>query len=128
VNRAAACAGAAGDLTELVWRLGQVHETLSQHARAPAGDFDGVSAVTYRIHSSHSAGAVAALASDVALLAGALAALGRALSEVDELRALADGLPVAEAAEVRARAGARERLAQTDWRAAVTDFDRRRGS
>ena len=126
MNAAAACASAAADLTELTWRLGQAHETLTQQAQAPATDFGGVSGEAYRIHASHSAAMVAELASDVALLAGALAALGRAFAEVAELRALADGLPAAEAAEVRERADAREHRAQADWRTAVAEYEQRR--
>jgi hypothetical protein len=126
VNAAAACAAAAADLTELTWRLGQVHETLTEQARTPATDFGGVSGVSYRIHASHSAVAVAELASDVALLAGGLAALGRALADVAGIRAIAAGLPAAEAAEARARADAREHRAQADWRSAVAEYEQRR--
>lgn len=126
MNAAAACAAAAADLTELTWRLGQAHETLAQQAKTPATDFGGVSGEAYRIHASHSAAVVAELASDVALLAGALAALGRAFAEVAELRAVADGLPEGEAAEVRARADAREHRAQVDWRTAVAEYEQRR--
>ena len=126
MNAAAACAAAAADLTELTWRLGQAHETLTQQARTPATDFGGVSGDAYRTHASHSAAGVAELASEVALLAGALAALGRAFAEVAELRALADGLPATEAAEVGARADEREHRAQGDWRTAVAEYEQRR--
>ena len=126
MNPAAACGAAAGDLTELTWRLMQVNEALSEQARTPPGVFGGVSGEAYRIHASHSAAAVAELASDVALLAGALAALGRALADVAELRALADGLPSDEAAEVRERADAREHDAQATWRTAVVGYEQRR--
>lgn len=126
MNPAAACAVAAGDLTELTWRLMQVDEALTEQARTPPADFGGVSGEAYRIHASHSAASVTQLASDVALLAGALAALARALGDVAEHRALADGLPADEGADVRERADAHERRAQADWRTAVAEFEQRR--
>ncbi len=128
VTSAAACAAAAGDLTELTWRLLQVHDTLTEQVQTSAGDFGGVSGEAYRVHASHSAAGVAGLASDVALLAGALAALGRELADVAELRALAEGLPADAAAEARRRADRREERAQAGWRTAAADFQQRRGS
>jgi len=126
VSAASACAAASGDLTELTWRLLQAHDTLAEQGRTPDRVFGGVSGEAYRIHASHSAASVAELASDVALLAGALAALGRALADVAELRALADGLPPDEAAQIRGRADSRERRAGADWRTAVSVYVQRR--
>ena len=123
VTAAVACGAAAADLTELAWRLLQVHDTLIEQVRTSARDVGGVSGEAYRVHASHSAGSVAGLASDVALLAGALAALGRALADVTELRALADEMASDEAADVRRQADDREVRAQARWRAAVADFE-----
>lgn len=126
MSAASACTAASRDLTELTWRLLQVHDTLTEQVRTPDSVFGGVSGEAYRVHASHSAASVVELASDVALLAGALAALGRTLADVAELRALADGLPPGAAAETRGRADERQRLAQADWRTAVSAYEQRR--
>ena len=65
---------------------------------------------------------LATAASDLALLAGALAQLGRELEAVHELRRTARRLPPQEAADVRRRADHRERRAQAAWRAAIVRY------
>ncbi|MGH3345466.1 MAG: hypothetical protein ACRDO4_00665, partial [Nocardioides sp.] len=79
------CAAAAADLTELVTRLGAAYDALVRQSRMPETDFGGLSGDAFRDYASHSADAVADAASDLALLAAALARLGRELEAVAEL-------------------------------------------
>jgi len=120
VNR---CASAAGDLTELVLRLGEASEALARQSRMPEDDFGGESGDAFRSRAARSADTVAEAASDLALLAAALAALGRALEHAAELQAMARRLPPDEAAEARGRADEGERRAQADWRTAVAGYE-----
>lgn len=116
------CIAAAGDLTELVTRLGAACEALARQSRMPEDDFGGEAGDAFRVHAARSADSVAEAASDLALLAAALAALGRGLESAAELRATARRLPPDQAAETRARADEQERRAQADWRAAVAGY------
>ena len=66
---------------------------------------------------------MAGAASDLALLAGALAALGRELAAAEEIRDLAAGSPPERARELRLRARDVEDHAQDRWRAAVASYE-----
>jgi len=94
-------------------------------SRLPEDDFGGLSADAYRRHAARSAVTVAGVGSDLALLAGALAALGRELAAAEQLRDLASGSPPERADELRGRAGDVERRAQDRWRAAVASYEGR---
>jgi hypothetical protein len=117
------CARAASALTELVTRLGDARRTLDRHSQMPESDFGGEAGSVFRDGASRTADVLAAAASDIALLAGALARLGRELDAVHELRRTAGSLPPQEAADVRRRVDQRERRAQAAWRSAVTRYD-----
>ena len=110
-----ACARAASDLTMVVSRLQRAGRALARQSRLPSGDFGGLSGDAYRRHADESAHTVAGLASDVALLAGALAALGRALDDAEGLREAGFG----------ARAHDVERRAQESWREAMARYEGR---
>lgn len=116
------CVQAAGALTELVTRLVDARRTLDRLARMPESDFGGRAGSAFRDGVLRSADSLSAAASDIALLAGALARLGRELEVVHELRRTASRLPPHEAADVRRRADDRERRAQADWQTAATRY------
>jgi hypothetical protein len=120
------CVAAARDLTELVVRLGAAHETLVRQSRMQEADFGGRAGDAFRGHASRSADWVAEAASDLALLAAALARLGRELESVAELRAAAERLTPGQAVGARSGADERERRAQSDWRTAVAGYEQRR--
>ncbi len=116
------CARAASALTELVTRLGDARQALDRLSRMPESDFGGEAGSAFREGALRTADGLAAAASDLALLAGALAQLGRELESVRELRRTADWLPPQQAADVRRRADDREQRAQAAWRAAVARY------
>jgi len=124
---AAACARTAADLTALVHRLGRTRVTLVRQSRLPEEEFSGLSGDAYRRHVARSAVAVAGAASDLALLAGALAALGRELDAAEGIRDLAAGSPPERARALRARAHDIEHRGQQRWRAAVAAYQGRVG-
>lgn len=124
---AAACARAASDLTALVHRLGRTRAALVRQSRLPEQDFGGLSGDAYRRHAARSAVTVAGAGSDLALLAGALAALGRELAAAEEIRVQAHGSPPERARELRLRARDLERRAQDRWRAAVAAYEGQAG-
>ena len=121
--RSAACARAASDLTTLVTRLDRTGRALDRQSRLPEEEFGGLSGDAYRRHAARSAVAAAGAASDVALLAGALAALGRELAAAEELRDRAEGSPPERSRELRRRAHELEQEAQDRWRRAVASYD-----
>lgn len=116
------CVRAAKALTDLVTRLGDARRTLDHLSRMPASDFGGEAGSAFRDGALRTADGLVAAASDLALLAGALAQLGRELEEVTELRRTATQLPPLEAADVRRRADDREQRAQAAWRAAIARY------
>jgi len=122
---AAECARAASDLTALVHRLDRARRALVRQSRLPEDDFGGLSGDAYRRHAARSAVTVAGAASDLALLAGALAALGRSLEAAEEIRDLAAASPPERAHELRLRARDLERHAQERWRVAVASYSGR---
>ncbi|MEJ7795192.1 MAG: hypothetical protein WKF50_06545 [Nocardioides sp.] len=122
---AAACARTASDLTTLVHRLDRVRRVLIGQSRLPEDDFGGLSGDAYRRHAVRLALTVADAGSDLALLAGALAALGRSLAAAEEIRNLAAGSPPERARELRLRARDIERHAQERWRGAVAAYEGR---
>ena len=122
---AAGCARAASDLTTLVHRLDRARRALVRQSRLPEDDFGGLSGDAYRRHAATSAATLAGAGSDLALLAGALAALGRALAAAEEIRDLAAGSPPERARELRLSARDIERHAQGRWRAAVAGYEGR---
>ena len=88
---------------------------LDRQSRLPADDFGGLSGDAYRRHTDRSSLTAAALASDLALLAGALAALGRGL----------EAASVQRAHGWDERADEIEHRVQQDWRTAVARFEGR---
>ncbi len=116
------CARAASALTELVTRLGDARRTLDDLSRMPESEFGGEAGSAFRDGALRTADGLAAAASDLALLAGALAPLGRELEAVRDLRRTARQLPPQEAADVRRDAADREQRAQAAWRAAITRY------
>lgn len=122
---ATACARAASDLTTIVTRLGRAQRLLAEQATMPADHFGGLSGDAFRRHAARSAHTAASAASDVALLAMALAALGRALAEAEELRDRATGVAAGPAEALRARAREVERRAQQSWREAMARYEGR---
>jgi hypothetical protein len=116
------CARAAGALTELVTRLGDARRTLDRLARMPESDFGGEAGSAFRGGALRTADGLAAAASDLALLAGALAQLGRELEAVRDLRRTARQVPPQEAADVRRHAADREQRAHAAWQAAIARY------
>lgn len=122
---AAECARAASDLTTLVTRLDRTRRALVGQSRLAEEEFGGLSGDAYRRHVAGSAVTVAEAGSVLALLAGALAALGRELAAAEEIRDQAAGSPPERARELRAGALDVERRAQARWRAAIATYEGR---
>ncbi len=116
------CARAASALTELVTRLGDARQLLDRLSRMPESDFGGEAGSAFRDGAWRTADGLAVAASDLALLAGALAQLGRELDAVRELRRTARRLPPQEAVDVRRQADDREHRAHAAWRAAIARY------